>query len=835
MSRRAQRQGAASSHGNEPRSQQVQAPATGGKAARQMRAGAMRPPTGPASHAQAAGAADPAPTPSRAAESAATAQAGEDTRRRGWFWHWNNVITQYAPLLGLKGVGLLNSYTVWTDRREESPHRGYAFPSQQAEAAFYGEERSELITINKILVALDLIEIRKEMLQRTDAQGRRWKVPHNLYRVKDRPDGMALRVDDVLRVVELAERDDDVYRYIRRVFSSKFAPIDRDNVWHTILAELEGDPRWEALRARTAQREAKASARTRAGHETRAGRPVQDQARAVMTTGQIEGEKVAAAEQTVSRGNGPATSVAEANTGSRTEQSVVPPSNNGSGSAVGQSNEGMEEDALGTVATSNPAAQSAVGQSNTTYDQYGSTTTTTTIPRSAGTRQRLAADSTAEQPVRRNVPGPGSSNGLHPSSAFPLAVGTDRLAGTLDSATQPSASPAPEQPAATPLEVAPMAHAEQAGQRPDAASGSALGGPPRSAGGHAAFRGLDQPHGNGPVGDPSPLVVSLFEAANDRRASPLERVLLAELERAADPAARRTGSCGSELVAAAIREAVSSGSAFVAPKRLQEIVNRWLSASDGATSATVSRGPVAGASAGSAQPLQPAEPAGLTTAQPVAEAPVAAATVRLPGGRSGIRVWQDVLADLAGVLDAEAFDRLLAGSAPLRYRAGCVDVQVASDAAAEKLATEYYALVARRLNERLPRPVDLRFVAPPAPPQQHDIPAGAALPDPALAEPGSAVICISRADADAGRQLWRSLLLELGATLAPDDRARLSDVVPLGQDRAGRLLLGAPTRHVARLLDTRYRGDIERACARILGRPCVIHPQDPSAWMVLPT
>ena len=91
-------------------------------------------------------------------------RSGEDARRRGWFWHWNALVTQYAPLIGLKGVGLLNSYTVWTDRREESPHRGYAFPSQQSEADFYGEDRAELITINKILVALDLIEIRKEMV-----------------------------------------------------------------------------------------------------------------------------------------------------------------------------------------------------------------------------------------------------------------------------------------------------------------------------------------------------------------------------------------------------------------------------------------------------------------------------------------------------------------------------------------------------------------------------------------------------------------------------------------------------------------------------------------------
>ena len=135
----------------------------------------------------------------------------------------------------MKGVGLLNSYTVWTDRREESPHRGYAFPSQQREADFYGEERAELITINKILVALDLIEIRKEMVLRVDAQGRRWKVPHNFYRVKDHGDDFTLTTDDVLRVAELAARDRAVYRYVRRVFSPRFAPIDGDNVWGRIL------------------------------------------------------------------------------------------------------------------------------------------------------------------------------------------------------------------------------------------------------------------------------------------------------------------------------------------------------------------------------------------------------------------------------------------------------------------------------------------------------------------------------------------------------------------------------------------------------------------------
>ena len=207
-------------------------------------------------------------TPALATDLASTAGAGrsgEDTRQRGWFWHWNNVVTQYAPLIGLTGVGLLNSYTVWTDRRDASPHRGYAFPSQQAESSFYGEDRAELITINKILVALDLIEIRKEMLQRTDEQGRRWRVPHNLYRVKDRPDGVDLRVEDVLNVVALAQQDAAVFRYLRRVFSPRFAPIDRSNVWHSLLPILAQHPTWQELAARTAALEERASARTRAG------------------------------------------------------------------------------------------------------------------------------------------------------------------------------------------------------------------------------------------------------------------------------------------------------------------------------------------------------------------------------------------------------------------------------------------------------------------------------------------------------------------------------------------------------------------------------------------
>ncbi|MDW8060998.1 MAG: hypothetical protein RMK01_13105 [Thermomicrobium sp.] len=366
-------------------------------------------------------------------------RSGDDTRRRGWFWHWNTIITQFSPLIGLKGVGLLNSYTVWTDRREHSPYRGYAFPSQHAEAAFYGEDRAELITINKILVALDLIEIRKEMVTRIDEAGRRWRVPHNFYRVKDRPEGFVLSPEAVLRVVELAARDEAVYRYIRHVFSPRFAPIDRDNVWHQILPVLRRHPLWQQLAARAAAEEARFSARTKAGHARRkAAQSSAPVPTTVAPTDDVPG-------------------------------TVVAPRNSGSPSAVAPSNTASAGSDRTIVGPSNSEEGSDVAPVDSTYDQASATTTTTTV----------------------------------------------------------TASTTPP---------------------PDAA---------------------------GPLLEPSADVVACYEAANARPATPLERTLLAELEREFVSLAANRGERPSELVIAAIREAVASGSRYVAPKRVREILSRW--------------------------------------------------------------------------------------------------------------------------------------------------------------------------------------------------------------------------------------------------------------------
>jgi hypothetical protein len=429
----------------------------------------------------------PVPEPSR---------AGEDVRRRGWFWHWNALVTQYAPLIGLKGVGLLNSYTVWTDRREESPHRGFAFPSQQSEADFYGEDRAELITINKILVALDLIEIRKEMVVRADPQGRRWKVPHNFYRVKDHGDDFSLGPADVLRVAELAARDRAVYRYVRRVFSPRFAPIDGDNVWGRILPQVRLTPVWQGLAARAAAEEDRASARTRAGHAARKGAATEtDPSLESAATPPFFAPAVGDGTAITAGGNDSA-SVTTLTDGETSVAAI----NTGSGADVDGTNRGLRQKRPSSVAPVNEARQTVVEPSNTTYHQ--SSTTTKGVTDEFKDRGPVAGDDGA------------------PTVAKTTSTRTVRPGGP--------------------------------GERP----------PEDGPGETAALRA--------------------FESANDRASTPAERKLLRDLAARFEPVAATAyqerddvpGS-GWGWLEAAVWDAVEAGSAFVAPRRVREILLRW--------------------------------------------------------------------------------------------------------------------------------------------------------------------------------------------------------------------------------------------------------------------
>ncbi|HEU4793104.1 MAG TPA: DnaA N-terminal domain-containing protein [Nitrolancea sp.] len=658
----------------------------------------------------------------------AAGRSGEDARRRGWFWHWNSVITQYAPLIGLKGVGLLNSYTVWTDRREESPHRGYAFPSQQSEADFYGEDRAELITINKILVALDLIEIRKEMVPRVDERGRRWRVPHNLYRVKDHRDGFDLTVADVLRVAELANRDRAVYRYVRRIFSPRLSPIDADNVWHRILPVVRQSEDWQQAAAQAAKEDARASARTKAGHasRSRSGSKEEPVTRAHSDHAEATDEASPIAEilddhrTTVGRSNNdPNPDVAPSNNGLAI---AVAPGNDGLGVDVASGNEGLSPEEETFDGRCNEGDRNIVDESNTTYYQNTITTTTTT-----GSPHRKSSDS-------------GSPDG-----------------------------------------------------------------------GRTTFGSA------GPVLDAAASVLSCFTAANGREASPLERELLAELETEFDAAARRAGAAAADWVVAAIREAVNSGSRFVAPKRIREILARW-----------------------AAEPGDHLRPGSTSAPAPVASLDLAP-DVPLPHGFGSRRTWEFTLRLLSQALDNTELERLFGGSAIASYQSGTVTVAVSSQEIARRLTTQYVDLITRKLSDAMRRPVQVRFIAPSSGSEDGEsvvvAPQAALDRSPELEPTRNGPVPLPRFTLPGGLtnlQVWAAVQDELARRLTPANyETWVRPSMLLAQDADGSIVVGAPNALAGRRL-ARFLPEIELALRGILEQPVRARIVVSSEWQHLP-
>ena len=660
---------------------------------------------------------------------AAAGRTGEDTRRRGWFWHWNSIVTQYAPLLGLKGVGLLNSYTVWTDRREESPHRGYAFPSQQREADFYGEDRAELIAINKILVALDLIEIRKEMVLRTDERGRRWRVPHNFYRVKDHADGFALTARDVMRVVELAGHDKAIYRYIRRLFSPHFAPIDPENVWHQMLPELRATAAWARLAAQAERDEDRASARTRAGHASRragasldpAGAPDPEPGRVTPLGG---------ADQASER----AVNDSGAGVNQEGEQTNVASFNNGLDPDVDLTNTGLTAKSPTAVDRGNEGEPTSVDPVNTTYYQSGKTTTTTT----------------GGQQNERN-PGPGNR--------------------------------------------AVAERAEQVG---------GPGGPP-----------LDSARDEVAAFD-------AFEAANARRATPAERQLLRGLAERFDLAARTGGNptaTGWAWIAAAAYEAVEAGSAFVAPRRLREILRRWERDGFPGTDESTSGGAV-----------PPARTARAAVVDPVALlAPGPDPPLALPHGFDSRQTWAFTVGLLGTALDPTHLAALVRGSAISGYHDGEVTIAVPGAVQAEAMATSYRELISRKLSEALHRPVRLAVLVSDPGDDAADQAAARQLgpardlefAKPSAPEPDPVPVSfiVTECGLPSG-QVWPAVLEEVVAR-GEISRANIDTWLRgthlLDRTETGALVIGAPQALAQRRIASRFLAPLRAAVAATIG------------------
>jgi hypothetical protein len=208
------------------------------------------------------------------------------------------------------------------------------------------------------------------MVVRADPQGRRWKVPHNFYRVKDHGDDFSLTPGDVLRVAELAARDRAVYRYVRRVFSPRFAPIDGDNVWGRILPEVRLTPVWQGLAAKAAAEEDRASARTRAGHAARKGATTETEPSVESLASPPFFAPDTGDAAAIGSGGNDSAGVANPSAGS-TAVAVI---NTGSPVDVDGSNRGSRQARRSSVAPVNEAGQTDVAPSNTTYHQSSTTT-----------------------------------------------------------------------------------------------------------------------------------------------------------------------------------------------------------------------------------------------------------------------------------------------------------------------------------------------------------------------------------------------------------------------------------------------------------------------------
>ena len=413
---------------------------------------------------------------------AGESRSGEDTRRRGWYWNWNTMVTQFAPLIGLDGKGLLDSYIVWTDRREDSPYRGYAFPSTTSEANFYGIDRNVLGTINKILVALDLVEIKKSMVNRPDKSGNDWKFPHNTYRVKEQGDNFQLTADAVRKVVQLATEDTAVYRRIKHIFGSKFKPIDPQSVWYEIIEELEPTENWQKLKRIALEDERRTSERSRKGH---AARKKSQPAETPATTGESTAKPAA----TVT-GRPHVSTVATANNDSVTDTTVAAESpvkssaaiiSNGlETSAAQSSNASGAETSSDAASTSNASPTIAHNTSTTNYE---SKTTTTT-------GDKEAQNENPESNVQKQIP--------------------------------------------------------------------------------------LQDFGGGPDDSRDrELTLALFIEANEKPVTMAAKRMIGKLATEFADLAQGVSLTGWALVGLSIEEAVSSGSTYVAPKRVREILQRW--------------------------------------------------------------------------------------------------------------------------------------------------------------------------------------------------------------------------------------------------------------------
>ena len=166
--------------------------------------------------------------------------------------------------------------------------------------------------------------------------------------------------------------------------------------------------------------------------------------------------------------------------------------------------------------------------------------------------------------------------------------------------------------------------------------------------------------------------------------------LAADFERVALRASQPGMETSWAWLTAAIYEAVDAGSAFVAPRRLREIMSRW------------EREGLPG--------QERRERAG-STEQPVVRLGNGP-DISLPHGFGSRRTWEFTISLLSAAIERDRLVEFFEGTSISGYRDGEVTLSVPDQMQAERIMGEYRELVARKLGEAMRRPVRLAVMGP---------------------------------------------------------------------------------------------------------------------------
>ncbi|MDQ3044190.1 MAG: hypothetical protein M3R06_03425, partial [Chloroflexota bacterium] len=337
--------------------------------------------------------------------------------------------------------------------------------------------------------------------------------------------------------------------------------------------------------------------------------------------------------------------------------------------------------------------------------------------------------------------------------------------------------------------------------------------------------GFDQPErSNGPGGSPpdsardEAAAFAAFEAANARRATPAERQLLRGLAERFDLAARAGGDAtGWVWIAAAVYEAVESGSSFVAPRRLREILRRW--ERDGFPDAAVAEAALPRAKTERAPAADPVALLG-----PGPEPPLA-----LPYGFDSRQTWAFTVGLLGTALDPTHLAALVRGSAISGYHDGEVTIAVPSAVQGEAMATRYRELITRKLGEALHRPIRLAILVSDAVEDAADqadttqimreLDASTAAPKPSDLMPEPVSFIVVECGLPSG-QVWSAVLAEVVAR-GEISRANIDTWLRgthlLARTETGALVIGAPQALAQHRILSRFLAPLRAAVAATIG------------------